>query len=130
MPPSSRVRRTCRKQKNFSALLRMTAPLLRKIETAHHKPHLGNIQSLKGMIEPHVEIIKPHLGISKPVEALNTLNKLHENISLLRSCTLRNFAAPVVLPLIRRPGKLWRFYTDKAVLLRTTCLKKTMLASV
>ena len=32
-----------RGQKNFSALLRITAPLLRKIEIAHHKPHLGNI---------------------------------------------------------------------------------------
>ena len=31
-------------------------------------------------------IIKPHLGISKPVAALN---KLHVNISLLRSYTLR-----------------------------------------
>ena len=70
------VRRTCRGQKKFSALLRITAPLLRKIEIAHHKPHLGNIQPLKGMIEPHVGIIKPHLGISKPVEALN---KLHVN---------------------------------------------------
>lgn len=71
----------------------ITIPLLRKIEIAHHKPHLGNIQPLKEMIEPHVGIIKPHLGISKPVEALN---KLHVNISLLRSYTLTNFAAPVV----------------------------------
>ena len=78
------VRRTCRGRKNLSALLRITTPLLRKI--AHHKPHLGNIQPSKGMIEPHV-------GISKPVEALN---KLHVNISLLRCYTLRNFAAPVV----------------------------------
>ena len=37
------VRRTCRGQKNVSALLRITAPLLRKIEIAHYKPHLGNI---------------------------------------------------------------------------------------
>ena len=37
-------------------------------------------------IEPHVGIIKPHLGISKPVEALN---KLHVNISLVRSYSLR-----------------------------------------
>ena len=37
------VRHTCRGQKNFSALLRIIAPLLRKIEIAHHKPHLGNI---------------------------------------------------------------------------------------
>ena len=54
-----------------------------EIEIAHQKPHLGNIQPLKGMTEPHVEIInniKPHLGISKPVGALN---KLHVNISLL-----------------------------------------------
>ena len=37
------VRRTFRGQKNFSALLRINAPLLRKIKIAHHKPHLGNI---------------------------------------------------------------------------------------
>ena len=87
------VRRTCRGQKNCSAMLRITAPLLRRIEIEHHKHHLGNIQPLKRMIKPHVGIIKPHLGISKPVEALN---KLHVNISSLRSYTLRKFAVPVV----------------------------------
>ena len=82
------VRRMCRGRKDSAALLRITAPLPRKIEIEHHKPHLGNKKPLKGMIEPHVGIIKPHLGISKPAGALK---KLHVN----KVCT--NCSKKVVL---------------------------------